>query len=71
METVQGLDTQSIRELVVHELGHILVWPIAEDAVKGMSERDRVAWVERVEEPVVTEWARVVSRLGLGRWSQR
>lgn len=71
VETVQGLDTNGVRELVIHELGHVLVWPIADDATRGMSESERVAWVDRVEEPVVNEWARVVSRLGLGRWSQR
>lgn len=71
VETVQGLGTQGVRELVVHELGHALLWPIAERATRRMSARDRTAWVARVEEPVVTEWARVVSRLALGRWSQR
>lgn len=69
--TVQDLDTNGVRELVIHELGHVHVWPIADDATKGMSDKQREEWVERVEEPVVTEWARVMCRLALGKWSQR
>lgn len=69
--SLQDLDSHQIRELVIHELGHILIWPVAEDATKGMTESARMEWVERVEEPVVTELARVLSRNVLGRWSQR
>ena len=71
VETVQELSTQELRENALHELGHILLWPATEDATKGMSDEERSAWVDRVEEPVVNEWARVVSRFALGKWSQR
>jgi hypothetical protein len=71
IETIQDLNVHGIRELALHELGHAFLWPVAERATRGMTVKERVAWVEQVEEPVVYEWTRAVSKLALGRWSQR
>ena len=60
-----------LREDMIHEVMHMVTWPLREAATKGMTDEESDRWADEVEEPVIRELTRIVATHALGRWSQR
>lgn len=65
------LSAPDLREDVVHEVLHMVTWPVRASATRGMTDEQSDRWSDEIEEPVIRELTRIVATHALGRWSQR
>ena len=66
-DLVSALTRHELEQDALHEVYHMVQWPLHESAIVGMSDEDAGEWREKVWEPVIRELTRRTAPYILGR----